>query len=129
MTPNSTVQQAVEAFLTAFRTLDGECFLAAFAEDATVFFPFPDRPRRADGKAAIAAIFHSFFDRVRQQRPTGPPYLTLEPCDLQIVQQGESALVTFHLHDPGMLCRRTLFLIQQHNVWLIHHLHASNLPI
>lgn len=129
MTPNSTVQQAVEAFLTAFRTLDGEGFLAAFAEDATVFFPFPDRPRRADGKAAIAAIFQSFFDRVRQQRPTGPPYLTLEPCDVEIVQQAESALATFHLHDPGVLCRRTVVLVKQNDAWLIRHLHASNVPI
>lgn len=123
-----TVQQALTAFLIAFRNLDWEPFLAAFAEDATVFFPFPDHPRRADGKTAIAAIFQPFFAQVRQQRPNGPPYLTLEPCDVQIVQQEESALVTFHLHDPGVLCRRTLVLIKQNDVWLIRHLHASNVP-
>lgn len=124
-----TVQQAIAAFLIAFRNLDWAPFLAAFAEDATVFFPFPDHPRRANGKAAIAAIFQPFFDRMRQQRPTGPPYLTLEPCDLEITQLGESALVTFHLHDPGILCRRTLVLTKQNDVWLIRHLHASNIPI
>ena len=124
-----SVQQAIAAFLTAFRHLDWEPFLAAFAEEATLFFPFPDHPQRADGKAAIAAIFHPFFARLRQQRPAGPPYLTLEPSDLQITHLGESALVTFHLHDPGVLCRRTLFFIKQNDVWLIRHLHASNVPI
>jgi len=78
---------------------------------------------------AIAAIFQPFFAQVRQQRPNGPPYLTLEPCDVQIVQQEESALVTFHLHDPGIFCRRTLVLIKQNGAWLIRHLHASNVPV
>jgi len=124
-----TVQQAIAAFLTAFRNLDWAPFLAAFAEDATVFFPFADHPRRATGKADVATIFQPFFDRVRRQRPTGPPYLTLEPWDLEITQLGESALVTFHLHDPGVLCRRTLVLTKQNDMWLIRHLHASNIPV
>lgn len=124
-----SVQQAVEVFLTAFRNLEWEAFLATFAEEATVFFPFPDHPRRADGKPAIAAIFQPFFAQVRRQRPGGPPYLTLDPCDVQITQEDTSALVTFHLHDPGVLCRRTLVLHKRNERWLIRHLHGSNLPI
>ena len=122
-----TVQQTVEHFLAAFRDLEWTPFLAAFAEEATVFFPFPDQPRRASGKTAIAAIFQPFFADIRRRQPTGPPYLALNPIDLQIAIHGATALVTFHIQDPGRLCRRTLLLVKQNDTWLIHHLHASNL--
>ena len=73
-------------------------------------------------------LFHGVFERARAGAPNGPPYLALRPDGLSIRRMGESALVTFHLHDPGILCRRTLILRQEADGWKIVHLHASNLP-
>jgi len=128
MNHTETIRQVVERFLAAFRDLEWTPFLAAFAEEATVFFPFPDQPRRADGKGAIAATFQPFFVRIREEHPEGPPYLMLDPDEVAIHLTGNMALVTFHLTDPGVLCRRTLVLEQQDDQWLILHLHASNVP-
>jgi len=47
------IEQAATQFVMAFNNLDWEQFRTSFAEDATVFFPFPDTPRRADGMSQI----------------------------------------------------------------------------
>ena len=70
------VQQAASAFIEAFSNLDWEPFRDSFAADATVFFPFPDVPRRANGKEEIEALFKSFFDDVRSAT-TEPPGLNI----------------------------------------------------
>jgi hypothetical protein len=41
---------------------------------------------------------------------------------------GEAAVATFHLHDPGVLCRRAEVLRVTAGGWRIVHLHASNVP-
>ncbi len=79
----SGVRAAVEEFLTAFDNLDWERFHKCFAPDATVFFPFDLRPRRADGKPEVESEFQRFFDEARK-RASGPPYLHLIPSDMAI---------------------------------------------
>jgi ketosteroid isomerase-like protein len=123
----ATLHEAISRFLSAFRNLEWEPFIATFTDDATVFFPFPDQSARATGIGQISAIFQPFFIRLRQQQ-SGPPYLQLDPLDLQITLVDSSALVTFHIHDPDLLCRRSLLWIYHTQQWRLHHLHASNLP-
>jgi ketosteroid isomerase-like protein len=120
----------VQAFLAAFAALDWEPFRRSFADDATVFFPLTDHPQRAEGREEIERLFRGVFERARADSPSGPPYLALQPHDLSIRRMGdmgEGACVTFHLHDPGVLCRRTLILCHGAEGWKIVHLHASNL--
>lgn len=119
---------AVQAFLTAFAALDWEPFRRCFADDASVFFPLVDHPQQAEGRDQIEQQFRGVFERARAGSVTGPPHLQLQPHGLSIRRMGESALVTFHLHDPGVLCRRTLILQRLAEGWKIVHLHASNLP-
>ena len=120
--------QAATAFLEAFDNLDWEPFSRAIAPDATVFMPFANVIRRLDGYDQIAAVFQPFFAQVRQQR-LGPPYLNLHPLDLTCRQLGHVAIITFHLDDGPIWCRRTLILEQRQGQWLLIHLHASNMPI
>jgi len=126
------LRQALEQFLAAFRNLDSNSFIAAFAAEATVFFPFADQPRRANGIDEIAAVFTPFFESLRSRHPGGPPYLQLDPADLRITISGKLALASFHLHDSAegrpILCRRSMVWADGGTRWRIVHLHASNLP-
>ncbi len=122
------ITDTVQTFLAAFAALDWEQFRRCFADDATVFFPLTDHPQRGEGREQIERLFRDVFERARASSPNGPPYLTLQPHELSIRSLGDSALVTFHLHDPGVLCRRTLILQHLAEGWTIVHLHASNLP-
>ncbi len=121
------LQQALDQFLAAFRELAWARFIAAFAADASVFFPFADAPRRADGVEEIEAVFAPFFASLRSRQT----HLQLDPVDVQIDICGTLALVSFHLHDSvddqAILCRRTMVWIDDGAQWRILHLHASNL--
>jgi ketosteroid isomerase-like protein len=104
-------------------------FIACFADDATVFFPLPEPPERFNGKAAIRAQFQRVFAGIRGDASSGPPYHRLVPEDLQVQMLGaHSAVVSFHLRNSERIARRTLVFEQVRGVWLIAHLHASNVP-
>jgi ketosteroid isomerase-like protein len=118
------VELVAASFIDAFNDLDWERFRQFFAEDATVFFPFADTPRRASGKIEIEARFEEFFNEARQGKD-GPPYLSIEPSGIQIQSLGETAIVTFHLRSEPALNRRTVVFQRRSEQWLIVHLHAS----
>ena len=121
------IEQATAHFLSTFENLDMPAFIACFADDATAFFPAPEPPERATGKAAIRSRFQQVFDAIRQAASGGPPYHRLEPQDLEVQVLGaDSAVVTFHLRNSERLARRTLVLKKVQGAWLIVHLHASN---
>ena len=120
------VQAAAAAFVEAFNNLDWEKFRLGFTDDATVFFPFPQAPQRASGRAEDEAVFKRFFDEGRK-RKGAPPYLNIEPKGMQIQVLGDAAIVTFHLGDDDTVGRRTLVYQNQKGRWLIAHLHASSL--
>jgi ketosteroid isomerase-like protein len=120
------VQKAVDAFIEAFNNLDWERFRLGFTDDATVFFPFPQVPRRANGRAEVEAVFKRFFDEGRK-RKSGPPYLNIEPKDVKIQRLKDAAIVTFHLEGADAVGRRTVVFQKQGDKWLIAHLSASSM--
>lgn len=123
------VKTTVDRFLRAFENLDWPAFRAAFADDATVFFPTPEPPRRFDGRAAVDAQFERVFEAIRKDA-SGPPYHRLQPEALTIDMLGDSAaLVSFELHNAVRIARRTLVLRRIGEEWRIVHLHASNVPV
>jgi len=121
---SQSVQRAVEAFIGVFNNLDWERFRHSFSDDATVFFPFQNVPRRASGRDEIEGAFKPFFDEMRKRKPN-PPYLNIDPKDVQTQMLGKVAIVTFHLAGNDSLGRRTVVFQKQKGKWLIVHLHAS----
>jgi ketosteroid isomerase-like protein len=122
---NDEVRQTLTKFLTAFANLDWEAFRKFFADDATVYFP-SQRASRATGRAEIETTFRQVFERIRATR-SAPPYLDLEPVDLDIQVFRDTAVATFHLYDlPNTIGRRTVVLERRSGEWKIVHLHASN---
>jgi ketosteroid isomerase-like protein len=115
-----TVEQALTTFIDAFNDLDRGRMAACFLDDASVFFPW--------GGHREVSFWAEPFDAWRVER-TGPPYLNIQPKDLQIQRLGDAAIVTFHLeHDPNTLARRTIVLCRTPAGWKIAHLHASTFP-
>jgi ketosteroid isomerase-like protein len=116
-----TVEQALATFVAAFNDLDRARMAACFLDDATVFFPW--------GGYGAGEFWAEQFEVWRVERD-GPPYLNIQPRDLQIQRLGDTAAVaTFHLeHDPDTLARRTLVLSRTPAGWKIAHLHASTFP-
>jgi ketosteroid isomerase-like protein len=123
---NDEVRRTLTAFLTAFDNLDWEAFRNCFADDATVYFP-SRRANRATGRAEIETTFRQVFERIRATK-NAPPYLNLEPADLNIQVFRDTAVATFHLYDlPNTIGRRTAVFEKRAGEWKIVHLHASNL--
>ena len=119
------VQKAADDWVTAFNNLEWETFRTSFTDDATVFFPFIQVPRRASGRAEVETLFKQFFDALRKRKPA-PPYQNLDPKDGQIQMLGkEAAIFTFHLPGEESFNRRTLVFRKEKGKWLIAHLHAS----
>lgn len=126
---NSDVEQAVSRFLTAFDNLDWPVFRSCFSKSPTVFFPFPQMPRRVEGEE-FDKVFQDLFDSSRKQAAaqgkTTPPFLNIKPEDMRVDRlTDEVAVVTFHLHAEPRLGRRTIILQKFPNGWKIVHIHAS----
>ena len=126
-TPDDDVEAFTHAFLRAFEDLDLPRFIACFADDASAFFPAPEPPRRVDSRAAIERRFAQVFAAIRAGAGGGPPWHRLEAQALRTRRLAPGvALVTFELHNPERLARRTLVLQHRDDGWRIAHLHASN---
>lgn len=123
-----------EAFVAALNNADLDALVATFADDATIFLPFPSDPARVTGKERIRGAFDPFLQRVRATGE-GPPYLQISPADVHVQHFDGMAVVTFHLGqfpapaetEPSTFSRRTVVLRQIEGEWLIVHLHASNM--
>ena len=123
----------VQAMTAAMANADIDAFMAEFHDDATVFMPFDSVPRRIEGREAIRATFERFFAEMRKS-PQGPPYMKLEPLDVETQRHGDTAVVTFHLGkepetEPAMFSRRTFVVTRKGGRWRIAHLHASNMRL
>jgi ketosteroid isomerase-like protein len=113
-------ERAMRDWLDALNALDEARIVAAFAEDATAFFPVV-KAERVDGKDAIAAIFHDYV--------AGSKKTNIVPEDLRVQQSGDVAIVTFNVHNPSAVSRRTFVWRRDARGWRIVHLHASNTPV
>ena len=118
------VQTTLSEFIAAFDNLDWEKFRNAFADDATVFYP-REFPRRAVGRAEFEKTFKRVFEQIRAGRST-PPFMDIQPHEMEIQIFGDVAIATFHLDDkPNFVNRRTIVLRNTSGGWKIIHLHAS----
>lgn len=123
------VEAALRQFLAAFENLDWEPFRASFADDACVFFPSASTPHRFCGRDVFEARFRRFFDSMRSEATSGPPYLDLRPEGVRIEALGDDAsLVSFELTNGVRIARRTFVFRKIGGRWRIVHLHASNVP-
>src|SRR5882724_84566 len=124
MQAGGTPEAMLQDFIRAFDNLEWDQFRGFFADDATVFYP-RGFTKRASGRREVEANFRKVFEQIRAGR-TQPPYMYLQPRDLQIQRYGDIAIATFHLDDrPGVLNRRTIVLRRRKDQWKIVHLHAS----
>src|SRR6185369_12342821 len=115
------VRAAMASFMDALNDLDAARISAAFAEDATAFFPVA-QPQRANGRAEIDAIFGRYVDGQKGQKTN------LAPHDMTVETSGDLALVTFQV-PGGSTARRTFVLRRTGGRWLITHMHASNFRV
>ena len=125
------VRTAVHGFLRAFENLDMSSFIGCFADDATVFFALSEAPMRFDRKPAIQAHFEQVFDGIRRSsRSSDAPFHRLIPENLQIQPADDRVtVVTFQMRNAEGIARRTLVFQKRSYIWLITHLHASNVAI
>lgn len=122
---NVDLHTMLDNFVVAFNDLDWPVFRSMFTQEATVFAPGPP----VTTLTTVEGCFQPVFEQAKKSG-TGPPYLNIDPQNLQIREFESTALVTFHLrglvgYAADELNRRTLFLVKTANVWQIDHLHAS----
>ncbi len=119
---------AIASFIQAFDNLDWDKFRLAFADDATVFYP-RKYAQRASGRAEFEATFHQVFEQIRDGK-TAPPFMDIQPRNMEIQNLGDTVIATFHLDDrEGFLNRRTIVLHKYSQGWKIVHLHASEVAL
>lgn len=126
--PAEAVERFLAHFIYAFKNLDWESFRLCFTDDATVFFPTERAVLRATGREQVERGFSGVFDDIRSLG-IGPPYQDIQPRDMSIQLLDHVALMTFHLVEATLCCRRTLALRQTSEGWKIAHLHASNVHV
>ena len=111
----------MRAWMDALNALDEAQVVEAFADDATAFFPTA-KAERVDGKAGIAAVFLDYFAANTKKT-------NIVPEDLRVQQSGDVAVITFNVHNPSAVSRRTFVWRRDARGWRIAHMHASNTPI
>lgn len=120
-TPRGDVRDAMSAFLSALNRLDAAAINAWFAEDATAFFPTA-KAERLDGKPSIAAVFDQYVEATKKN--VAGTNIVAE--DLRVQEAGNVAVVTFNVHNPSAVSRRTFVWRWSAGAWRIVHMHASN---
>jgi ketosteroid isomerase-like protein len=111
-------------FLEALNALDADAMAGYFADDITAFVPIA-QPQRADGKAAVTAIFRDFAAQTKKTTAR----INITPDHLVVQASGDFGLVSFETIPGAMLNRRTFVFRRIGGKWLIVHIHASNLPV
>ena len=108
-------------WMDALNSLDEARIVEAFADDATAFFPTV-KAERIDGKDAIAAVFRDYVKANTKKT-------NIVPEDLRVQRSGDLAVITFNVHNPSAISRRTFVWRREALGWRIVHLHASNTPL
>lgn len=127
---SASAHEAAVGFIAAFDSLHWGAFQDYFADDVTMFFPFPQIPARVEGRAAVAAVFGQFMTSQRERRTAaGQPLVQgIVPRDLRIQMAGaDVAIASFHLGgDPPS--RRSVVFRRTGGEWKVLHWHASPAP-
>lgn len=116
--PSHDAAGAMRAWMDALNGLDEARIIGAFADDATAFFPTA-KAERLDGKDAVAAILRDYLK-------TNTRKTNIVPEDLRVQQSGDVAVITFNVHNPSAVSRRTFVWRRDARGWRIVHMHASN---
>jgi ketosteroid isomerase-like protein len=112
------ISEFVERFIRSVNEPNVDDFVAAFAADATAFFPSPENASRRVGREDIRrAVAPTFMQG---------PGRTVVARDLMIEIAGNTAYVSFDAGVERLHARRTLVLKRVGADWAIAHLHASN---
>ncbi len=113
----------LKQFLAAVMAMDHPKLMSFVDEDAQMFSPLGDYPARLDGRAAIGEQFATMMETIRTQQGGN---VNLDPQDLSARELAPNVtLVTFHLHLPGPLHRRSCLMTRGATGWRIAHIHAS----
>lgn len=121
--------RAAAGFIAAFDSLQWLPFTSYFADDITMFFPFGDTPRRADGRAAVEARFKPFFERgAAGLAQAGRKSQGLKPSDWTVQAFSGGAVVSFHLGTDRPSRRSLVFRKTETGEWKLVHWHASPAP-
>jgi len=117
-TQHGDAVDAMRDWMNALNALDETRVVEAFAEDATAFLPTA-KAERVDGKHAIAAVFREYFKANAKKT-------SIVPEDLRVQRFGIFVVITFNVHNPSSISRRTFVWVRDARGWRIVHLHASN---
>jgi ketosteroid isomerase-like protein len=120
-----SISESLQGFLDAFSNLNLDKMMEYFDEEATAFFPIKHEREKLQGKQKIKDTFSNVINKISN---AGLNQIKLDAEAIEITDFGDSALVTFLIHD-NELNRRTLVLKRKNGRWLIFHLHASNAPL
>ncbi|MDF1505885.1 nuclear transport factor 2 family protein [Roseisolibacter sp. H3M3-2] len=123
-------RRAAMGFVAAFDSLQWDRFRGYLAGDVTMFFPFAQVPRRADGRAAVEAVFQQFFqgNRAARERAGRPMVQGLVPRDVVFQMLGaDASMLSFHLGEQSP-ARRSIAFRRQGGEWKVAHWHASPAP-
>jgi ketosteroid isomerase-like protein len=118
---DAPVRAAMSGFLDALNALDAEGMATYFADDITAFFPVAVA-ERVDGKAAVTEVFRTYTAETKKN--VARTNIVAE--EMQVTRSGNVAVVTFFVHNPTAVSRRTFVFRREGARWLIVHLHASN---
>jgi len=111
------------AFINALNNLNWEDFRSFFDQDATAFLE-SDTLTLLEGKSGIEKMFKPIFEET-PKNVKGPPYLHLQPLNMNFYLQNDMAIVSFHLKRGNTIARRTFVWKKRQKTWLIIHLHGS----
>ncbi|MGZ8455158.1 MAG: nuclear transport factor 2 family protein [Gemmatirosa sp.] len=122
---------AAQRFLAAFDSLQFDAFRGYFADDMTMFFPFPQFPARVDGRAGVEDIFGKFMTAQREARAkAGRPMVQgITARDPKVQMAGpDVAIVSVHLGAEATPARRSVVFRKDPGGWKVVHWHASSAP-
>lgn len=128
---SAEVHAAAQGFLAAFDSLQFDRFRSYFADDMTMFFPFPQLPARVTGKQAVEDVFGQFMAAQREGRAkAGRPMVQGITARDLLVQMAshDVAVVSFHLGAEETPARRSLVFRNSPTGWKVVHWHASSAP-
>lgn len=113
-------RDAMDAFMADLNALNYDGIVGHYADDATAFFPVV-KAERADGEQAIAQVFRDYVAGNTKKT-------NIVPEELRVQEYGDVAIVTFIVHNPSAISRRTFVWHHSGKGWKIVHMHASNIP-